>query len=125
MRLTVPGGSRISPEARDKGAPMDVTETVVRTASGLVRGRRNTADIAVFLGIPFAEPPIGDLRFAAPRPVRPWDGVRDAKAFGPPPPQSAYAVTPAPLGPLDADLDVWLTVNVFTPDPGAAGLPVM
>ena len=104
---------------------MDVTEPVVRTASGAVRGRRNAAGIAVFLGIPFAEPPVGDLRFAAPRPARPWDGTRDAKAFGPPPPQSAYAVTAAPPAAPGTDPDDWLTVNVFTPDPGAAGLPVM
>jgi para-nitrobenzyl esterase len=104
---------------------MDVTEPVVRTASGLVRGHRNEAGIAVFRGIPFAEPPVGDLRFAAPRPARPWDGTRDAAAFGPPPPQSAYAVTPAPAPAPGTDPDDWLTVNVFTPDPGAAGLPVM
>ena len=101
---------------------MDVTDPVVRTASGLVRGHRgpagrdaagrdaagrdaagrDAAGIAVFLGIPFAEPPTGDLRFAAPRPARPWDGTRDAKAFGPPPPQSAYATTPAPARPRRA-----------------------
>ncbi|HEV2258776.1 MAG TPA: carboxylesterase family protein [Streptosporangiaceae bacterium] len=114
---------------------MDVTEPVVRTASGLVRGRRaaagrdaagrDTGGVAVFLGIPFAQPPIGDLRFAAPRPARGWDGVRDAAVFGPPPPQSAYAVTPAPPVAVGTDPDDWLTVNVFTPDPGAAGLPVM
>jgi para-nitrobenzyl esterase len=106
---------------------VDVTEPVVRTASGLVRGRRDAGQhgVAAFRGIPFAQPPVGDLRFAAPRPARPWDGVRDAAVFGPPPPQSAYAVTPAPPGPPGADPDDWLTVNVFTPDPGAAGLPVM
>jgi para-nitrobenzyl esterase len=104
---------------------MDVTEPVVRTASGLVRGHRDAAGIAAFRGIPFAEPPTGDLRFAAPCPARRWDGVRDAAAFGPPPPQSAYAMTPAPPPPPGADPDDWLTVNVFTPDPGAAGLPVM
>jgi para-nitrobenzyl esterase len=106
---------------------MDVTEPVVRTASGLVRGRRDADQhgIAVFLGIPFAQPPAGDLRFAAPRPARPWDGVRDATAFGPPPPQSAYAITPAPAPRPGGDPDEWLTINVFTPDPGAAGLPVM
>jgi para-nitrobenzyl esterase len=107
---------------------MDVTEPVVRTASGLVRGRRDadkTAGIAAFLGIPFAQPPVGDLRFDAPRPARPWDGVREAAAFGPPPPQSAYALTPAPAPAPGVDPDDWLTVNVFTPDPGAAGLPVM
>jgi para-nitrobenzyl esterase len=100
-------------------------EPVVRTASGRVRGHRNAHGIAVFLGIPFAQPPVGELRFAAPRPARSWDGVRDAAAFGPAPPQSAYAVTPAPPPPPGADPDDWLTVNVFTPDPGAARLPVM
>jgi len=106
---------------------MDITEPVVRTAGGLVRGRRDPGrpGIAAFRGIPFAQPPVGDLRFAAPRPARPWDGVRDAAEFGPPPPQSAYAVTPAPAPLPGADPDDWLTVNVFTPDPGAAGLPVM
>jgi|HubBroStandDraft_1064217.scaffolds.fasta_scaffold02057_6 para-nitrobenzyl esterase len=106
---------------------MDVTEPVVRTANGLVRGRRDPGnkDVAAFRGIPFAQPPVGELRFAAPRPARPWDGVRDAAAFGPPPPQSAYAVTLAPAPAPGKDPDDWLTVNVFTPDPGAAGLPVM
>ena len=106
---------------------MDQTEPVVRTASGLVRGRREAGEpgVAAFRGIPFAQPPVGDLRFAAPHPARGWDGVRDAAEFGPPPPQSAYAVTPAPAPPPGADPDDWLTVNVFTPDPGPAGLPVM
>jgi len=106
---------------------MDVTEPVVRTAGGLVRGRRDAGQhgIAAFRGIPFAQPPVGDLRFAAPRPARPWDGVRDATAFGPPPPQSAYAITPAPAPPPGADPDDWLTINVFTPDPGTARLAVL
>ena len=81
--------------------------------------------IAVFRGIPFAQPPVGHLRFAAPQPARPWDGVREAAMFGPPPPQSGFLLTPmAPAAP-DADPDDWLTVNVFSPDLGAAGLPVM
>jgi para-nitrobenzyl esterase len=105
---------------------MDATEPVVRTASGLVRGRRTAeTGVAAFLGIPFAEPPVGDLRFAAPRPAASWDGIRGAAAFGPAPPQSAYALTPAPPPPPGSDPDDWLTVNVFTPDPGAAALPVM
>ena len=106
---------------------MDVTEPVVRTASGLVRGRRDPGEhgVAAFRGIPFARPPVGDLRFAAPRPARPWDGVREAASYGPPPPQSAYTLTSAPAPAPGTDPDDWLTVNVFTPDPGAAGLPVM
>ena len=103
---------------------MDPTEPVVRTASGLIRGRgADRGGIAAFRGIPFARPPVGDLRFAAPRPAPPWAGTREAAAFGPAPPQSSYALTPAAAP--GTDPDNWLTVNVFTPDPGAAGLPVM
>ena len=52
---------------------MDATEPVVRTAAGQVRGRAENG-IAVFRGIPFAQPPVGDLRFAAPRPAPPGSG---------------------------------------------------
>jgi para-nitrobenzyl esterase len=104
---------------------MDVTEPVVRTASGLVRGRRVAEQhgVAAFRGIPFAQPPVGDLRFAAPRPAQPWDGVRDAAVFGPPPPQSAYSVTPAPPGPPGGGPAARVSVNGFTPDPRAARRP--
>ena len=103
---------------------MDVTEPVVRTAAGQVRGRAEDG-VAVFRGIPFAQPPVGDLRFAAPRPVRPWDGVREAACFGPPPPQSGFLLTPMAAPAPGTDPDDWLTVNVFSPDLGAARLPVM
>jgi para-nitrobenzyl esterase len=96
------------------------SEPEVRTAAGVLRGGRE-AGLAVFRGIPFAEPPVGALRFAAPQPVRSWDGVRPAVAFGPPPPQSGL------LGvSQDTAGDDWLTINVWTPEPDpAAGLPVM
>jgi para-nitrobenzyl esterase len=103
---------------------MDVTEPVVRTAAGQVRGR-SEGGVAVFRGIPFAQPPVGDLRFAAPRPARPWDGVREAAMFGPPPPQSGFLLTPVSPPAPGTDPDDWLTVNVFSPDLGAARLPVM
>jgi para-nitrobenzyl esterase len=103
---------------------MDVTEPVVRTFAGQVRGRAEDG-VAVFRGIPFAEPPVSDLRFAAPHPARSWDGVRDAAAFGPPPPQSRFLLTPMHPAAPGADPDDWLTVNVFSPDLGAARLPVL
>jgi para-nitrobenzyl esterase len=107
---------------------MDATEPVVRTSGGLVRGQRaaeHGGNVAVFRGIPFARPPVGELRFAAPVPAEPWDGVREAVAFGPPPPQSGGQLAPVtPLTP-GADPGDWLTVNVFSPDLGAAGLPVL
>jgi para-nitrobenzyl esterase len=99
-------------------------EPVVRTTAGAVRGRQEDG-LAVFRGIPFAEPPVGDARFAAPRPARRWEGVREAFSFGSAPPQESgiagrSGVPDAPEG------DEWLTVNVWTPDPDpAARRPVM
>ena len=61
------------------------------TVAGRVRGTVE-AGVAVFRGIPFAAPPVDDLRFAAPARLGPWDGVRDALAFGPPPPQAGAFV---------------------------------
>ena len=58
-----------------------VEDVVVRTSAGLVRGLGG--QIKRFLGIPYAAAPFGALRFAAPAPVTPWDGVRDALEFGP------------------------------------------
>jgi para-nitrobenzyl esterase len=106
---------------------MDMTEPVVRTAAGLVRGRVDQAGsgVATFLGIPFASPPVGDLRFQAPHPPVPWDGVRDAVAFGPPPPQSALGFPAPTAAEHGRDPYDWLTVNVFTKDLGAARNPVM
>jgi para-nitrobenzyl esterase len=99
----------------------------ISTATGAVRGRTE-AGVAVFRGIPFAAPPVGPLRFQAPAPSPPWDGVREADVFGPSPPQSfpdPAVVEPARAGPVRHDPTDWLTLNVWTPDPGAAGLPVL
>jgi para-nitrobenzyl esterase len=95
----------------------------IRAAAGTVRGSRD-AGVAVFKGIPFAEPPVGPLRFAAPRPVRGWKGVREAVSYGPPPPQAG--VFGMDSRSRDAASDDWLTINVWSPrpDPGEA-LPVM
>ncbi|MGW0842076.1 carboxylesterase/lipase family protein [Streptomyces sp. NPDC002787] len=101
-----------------------VGDLVVRTRAGAVRGRGEDG-LAVFRGIPFAEPPVGEARFAAPKPVRAWEGTREAYDFGPPPPQESGIQ--GRMGTLDGPLgDDWLTVNVWTPeaDP-AARRPVM
>ncbi|HYH91955.1 MAG TPA: carboxylesterase family protein, partial [Candidatus Saccharimonadales bacterium] len=95
----------------------------VRAAVGTVRGTWE-AGLGVFRGIPFAEPPVDSLRLRAPRPVRRWDGVRDALAFGPPPPQAAAFGMDRSA--QDATGHDWLTLNVWSPDPSReAGLPVM
>lgn len=99
------------------------TDPQVRTPSGVVSGTYERG-VARFRGIPYAQPPVGAQRFAAPQPVTGWDGVREATSFGPPPPQGGALG----MGALarNAVGDDWLTVNVWTPDPGRdAGLPVM
>src|SRR3712207_7749767 len=58
------------------------TGPVVRTTSGAVRGTVEDG-VHVFRGIPYAEPPVGRLRFRPPAPRAAWDGVRDATRFGP------------------------------------------
>ncbi|GAA4380963.1 carboxylesterase/lipase family protein [Agromyces bauzanensis] len=82
---------------------------------------------AAFLGIPFAEAPVDELRFAAPVPHRPWSGVRNALQFGATAQRGDPGVTliPEPSVPGDSILNV----NVFTPSPtraaDGAGLPVL
>ena len=100
-------------------------DTVVRTSQGAVRGR--TAEgVAIFKGIPYAAPPSGANRFRPPQPAEPWDGVRDALNYGPTvtkppyfPPFDVLLPEPAIAG------EDCLNLNIWTPDPGKAGLPVM
>ena len=103
---------------------MGPAEPEVSTSAGRVKGVIEHGN-AVFRGIPFAKPPLGDLRFQAPASPDRWDGVRDAAKFGPQAPQAAFPGTPGAV-PLPEDTTgEWLTVNVWTPDPAARSLPVM
>ncbi len=54
----------------------------VKTANGMVEGTTEASGIHAFKGIPFAAPPVGDLRWKPPQPVKDWPGVRQATAFG-------------------------------------------
>jgi para-nitrobenzyl esterase len=100
-----------------------MTSPHVVTRSGAVAGLY-VDDIAVFRGIPFAEPPVGRLRWRPPQPVPAWTGVRDATAWGhicmqqePKDVKAVGATTPS---------EDCLTLNVWTPAPQAGGrLPVM
>lgn len=105
----------------------------VVTRDGSVRGTVK-AGVHVFRGIPFARPPLGALRFAAPEPVAPWEGVRPAVTFGPRPPQTPTGFWVGDTVPEIADEAGpstgtddrgWLTVNVWTPDLGGARRPVL
>lgn len=114
----------------------------VDTLAGRVRGRwrpttRHAGDAtggrgaersAAFLGIPFAEAPVGELRFAAPVPKAPWAGVLDALEFAPTAQRGDPGVTLIPEPSIEGEST--LNVNVFTPSPvpaedPTAALPVL
>lgn len=99
-------------------------DTVVKTPHGAVRGQQSNG-VHVFLGVPYAAPPSGANRLRPPQPVEPWDGTRDATRFGPSPPQVAPPEVAGVAWDATASGDECLNVNVWTPDPGGAGLPVM
>ncbi|MEV0248729.1 carboxylesterase family protein [Nocardia sp. NPDC050712] len=100
-------------------------ETIVSVTGGKVRGRTEDG-ISKFFGIPYAAAPVGPLRFEAPRPVAEWPGVRDAVEYGPTCAQSPY---PPPIhaiiGSDHIPGDEYLNVNVWTPEVGGAGRPVL
>jgi para-nitrobenzyl esterase len=104
----------------------DMTQRpVVQLRDGAVRGKVESG-LSVFLGIPYAAPPFGPRRMQPPQPVPAWDGVRDAAEFGPTVPKGDYPPQYATLFPevVIPGTDC-LNLNVWTPDPGAAGLPVL
>ena len=100
-------------------------QPVVRLKDGAVHGKAESG-VYAFLGIPYAAPPFGENRMRPPQPVRPWEGTRDATAFGPTVPKGDYPPQYRTLFPeVVISGDDCLNLNVWTPDPGAAGLPVL
>ncbi|BDB44573.1 carboxylic ester hydrolase [Mycobacterium kiyosense] len=99
---------------------------VVETAYGPVRGSRvDESGVKTWKGIRFAAPPVGDLRFRAPAPPRPWTEVADATAFGPACPQSTLPNMKLDLGaPQGEDC---LRCNIWAPAGAQSGAarPVM
>ena len=62
---------------------------LIKTDAGQVSGAINAdGDVYAFKGIPFAAPPVGDLRWKEPQPVKPWAGVRTCESFGSSPMQA-------------------------------------
>ena len=99
---------------------------IVKTASGKLRGIARPNGGAKFLGIPYAQPPVGDLRWREPLPVKPWTGVRDANAFGAACVQWADAEGDWNWSFAKAGNENCLYLNIVTPVwPAKKPLPVM
>src|SRR5436190_829335 len=100
----------------------------VRTHSGLVTGTAaKLPGVRAYLGIPFAAPPVGDLRWRAPQPVAAWKGTRAADHFSP----SCIQGPNTPFGPWTAEFlllgptsEDCLYVNVWTKAAANARRPV-
>jgi para-nitrobenzyl esterase len=102
-------GTTLAFSQTDNSLPVQAT-----IQTGVIEGNYNvTNGISTYFGIPFAQPPVGDLRWKAPVPAATWEGVRETKKFGPRPVQ----------GMVFGDMNSWsagvsedcLTLNVWTP----------
>lgn len=100
---------------------------IVEISKGKLEGTKKD-NLCVFRGIPFARPPVGALRFRAPRPLDTWSGVRDATSVGPRAMQVPNKLFESLLGrppkqpPIDEDC---LYLNVWTPGTDGRRRPVM
>lgn len=107
----------------DAGTP---TAPLVTTSAGTVRGVLRDG-VERFLGVPYAAPPVGPLRFALPEPAPSWEGEHDATAAGPTAPQNPYGGALARILPTVIIAgDGFLNLNICTPASRGPGLlPVM
>ncbi len=99
-------------------------EAIAQTTTGAVRGIE-TDGLKTFRAVPYAAPPLGDLRFSAPAPHPPWSGVRDCTKPGASAPQGPSRLD-AVMGilPFEQSEDC-LTLTVWTPAPTNEKLPVI
>jgi len=102
----------------------------IRVEGGMISGvRNNETRVVAYKGIPFAAPPVGDLRWKAPQPVVPWGGVKKCDAFG----SSPMQAKPVPFGVYTAEFLIpekpisedCLYLNVWTRQRRGAKKPVL
>jgi para-nitrobenzyl esterase len=111
--------------SNDEASRPTVDPSSLRTlAQGEVAGFTGSYGSHVWLGLPYAQPPVGELRWRAPRPPAAWSGRREALAHGPVCPQF-----PSPIGGVEGDPDTpvgdedCLTLSVYAPRRAASELP--
>ncbi|MCC6747028.1 MAG: carboxylesterase family protein [Deltaproteobacteria bacterium] len=124
LRDAGPGGDASPRDARRTdggGGDLSGDPTVAHTMTGLVRGKL-LGKVRAHLGIPYAAPPVGGLRFGHPQPLTSWSGVRETTALGPSCPQKPSTLTSLP----NRYSEDCLTLNVWAPFPAPSKpAPVM
>jgi para-nitrobenzyl esterase len=124
LTLTAAGATAAETGRATAAASGSGPAPVVTTTDGAVRGTAGSAGDA-FLGLPYAAPPTGNLRWRPPQPPAHWRGVRDATSFAPSCPQNPSGNPFLPPGLMSEDC---LYLNVYTPAPrssDAGGRPVL
>lgn len=96
----------------------------VKTASGIIRGIIE-GEVSIFKGIPYAAPPVGEFRWRPPQAVTPWQGIRDAKEYGPNCAQGGWGAAPGTI--QQGSSEDCLYLNLWKPVDAKSGakLPVM
>lgn len=110
LAVTLGLGCATGPEvgSLESSAASSPAPLIVQTTGGLVQGVIE-GDVRAFRGLPYAAPPVGELRWRAPRPPAPWSGVREASSFAP---FCDVRVAPGDEVPFSEDC---LYVNLYTP----------
>ncbi len=97
--------------------------TLIETKAGKIQGYSKEG-VEIFKGIPYAEPPIGDLRFSPPVPKKSWDSVLEVKDFGPFAFQG-HTLLEEYFGKLEPESEDCLFLNIWTPATDNKKRPVM
>ncbi|HEY9432404.1 MAG TPA: carboxylesterase/lipase family protein [Blastocatellia bacterium] len=105
------------------GSALTANDTV-RVEGGLISGSVDDG-VRSYRGIPFAAPPVGELRWKAPQPVAAWEGVRECDDFGPDCPQAPYPQSSLYYSAPRRQSEDCLYLNVWTAAKAAEKRPVM
>jgi para-nitrobenzyl esterase len=103
--------------------PQNATLLNIHTQNGELTGLVEKSGVRSFKGIPYAAPPVGDLRWKEPQPAKNWQGTREAKKFGPKAMQ--YNVFGDMKFRSDGTSEDCLYLNVWAPNDDRKGLPVL